>query len=122
MATVTLEAKTPVCCSNEAKFVCNVTESTSLIWKVQPDITVPLLSTNAINSTIRRGEFEFSLTYVERVNGLFFDLSSTATVTATTAVNGTVIECHNGVDPEMIATLILNSSKYLNSFNCLMSN
>ena len=113
MATVTLEPGTQVCCNSKAKIACSVTESTLINWSVQPNITISFLGTNRINSIIFRGGYGASLDDVKRVNGQFFDMISTLSVNATAAVNGTVIECQNGVDSAM-TTLTLNSSKYLN--------
>ena len=101
------------CCGSIVTYTCTVTESSSLVWAVGP-IAVAFVSVSSINTPVVRGEYEFVLVSVapNLNNPTFSDFISTLTVTADGAVNGTVIECDDLINPSN-ATLMLNSSKYM---------
>ena len=115
-----LKRKSQICCNTITNYVCVVTESSSITWNAEPNITVSFLSTNLPNSSIHRGEngeYEFALMDAKRSSNdaQFFDLHSTASVNATRAVNGTVLECTDGISPKT-AEILTNSSEYIFTF------
>ena len=115
-----LKRESQICCNTATNHVCVVIESSSITWNAEPNITVSFLSTNPTNSSILRGEngeYEFALMDVKRSsnNAQFFDFHSTANVNATRAVNGTVLECTDGVSPKTVE-ILTNSSEYIFTF------
>ena len=125
MAKVQLEPTTQVICNGEAEYTCRVTASGFIRWTVG-DISMSFLSTDVLNVFVNRsdnnGEYKFALTAVERNTGnsRLFDFTSALRVNATSAVNGTILECDDGVSSPAEEPLILNSSEYKSKSHILM--
>ena len=103
----------PVGYNSVTKYVCEATGSSSLTWKDGTDCTVSFLRTNPRNSFIHCGGKKFELTGFECSSDVsqICNFSSTAYINVTRAVNGTLLECTDGVNSTEIQ-ILLNNSEY----------
>ena len=102
-----LDWRQTACPREVVTYTCTVLRTSSITWFVLPDIDVDYFPNSPIGQRVIRG-FQLALTnkVPDPNNAQLADLTTTLTVTATLARNGTVVQCR-GDDPSERRSLVL---------------
>ena len=107
--TSTLDGRQTACPEEVVTYTCTILRTSYITWLVLPDIDVDYFPNSPLGQqTI--GDFQTALTnrVPDPINPTTLaDLTTTLTVTATLAHNGTVVECR-GDDPSERMSLVLS--------------
>ena len=119
--TSTLDGRQTACPGKVVTYTCTVLRTSVAGWDVPPDMTLINYFPNSPVAQRVIGDFQFALTSsIPNGTGLA-DLTTTLTVTATLAHNGTVVQCH-GDDPSERMNLTLNvASEQCRDFHLIES-
>ena len=109
--TSTLDRRQTTCPGEVVTYTCTVLRTTAITWSALPDIDgVGYFANGGPFGQQVTGDFQLALTnrVPDPINPTTLaDLTTTLTVTATLARNGTVVECR-GDDPSGRMSLVLN--------------